>query len=315
MVNNVSKKTFLPKFSNSVFFPETLSLKKLLQQELLATITRSKSLKIEVNNWKQLNNYLSKKTILCPSSNSDFKIAYRCAISFYLSKPSGLSPLLMAEQLSLLLISAKKKTSVISSLNLEVTVSTPGYLDFSLSHLNIRRWLDYLIFSIPNSSIPQLISYSKKNNRQTDFLFPLYYIHKRCCSLLRLGEQEGLISLKTGDSSYLDWARNQPNNFYGLGAQTKIGTTAIAENNLSWQILWLIDLLLENEDYFQKNQNFLVQNTCKVWSQFIAECRFCGAIKKQDQELAKVRLSLIALYCWCLKTLLIRANFDVNDLS
>ena len=79
MEDNVSKKTFLSKFSNSVFFLETLSLKKLLQQELLAAISRSQSFKIEVKNCKQLDVYLSKKLfyVLSQIQASKLDIAVR----------------------------------------------------------------------------------------------------------------------------------------------------------------------------------------------------------------------------------------------
>ena len=131
---------------------------------------------------------------------------------------------------------------------------------------------------ISNSSILKLIAFSQKKNRQTDFLFPLYYIHNRCCSLLILGRQENLISSKKDNIRYLDWAISQPNDFDCPSPLKKIDSTMNAEKQLIWQILWLIDLLLDNEDYFRKNQNFLVENTCKVWTQFISECQFCGCL-------------------------------------
>ncbi len=314
-MNNVSKKTFLPKLSNSVFFPETLSLKKLLQQELLETITQDQFFKIEVNNWKQLDTYLSEKTILCPFLNLDFRIGYRCAISFYLSKLVSFPPLLVAKKLSLLLVSPKKRSSIISSLNLEVSISEPGYIDFYLCNHNIYLWLDYLVLSISNYPFPQLITFSQKDNQQLDFLFPLYYIYKRCCSLLSVGIQENLINLKARNSQNLDWAISQPSNFYDFSFQQKSDIATIEAIQLSWQVLWLIDLLLNNENYFRKNQDFLLKNTCQIWTQFISNCRFCGEIKEQSKDLAKIRLGLIALYAWCLKMLLSRANFDLNNLS
>lgn len=318
MVDNVSKKTFWVKFYNLVFFAETLSLKKLLQQELLAIIKRSPSFKIKINNWKQFEIYLSEKTILCPLSKSDFKIGYRCAISFYLAKLVDLPPLSIAEQLHLLLTSSQKKSSIISNLDLEVNISNPGYIDFYLGDRSICLWLDYLIFKIANSPIPQLAAFSQKNNSQANQLFPLSLIYQRCNSLLNLGRREGLLEISSDERANnfqrLDWVTNQASDFYCFRYPTKIGIPTIAEKQLSWQILWLIDLLLESEDYFEKNRKLLVKSTCKAWTQFVSECRFCGEIKEQNRDLAKARLSLIALYFWCLENLLVRANCDLDNL-
>jgi hypothetical protein len=315
MVSNVTKKTFFLKFFKLNFFAENLSLKQLIQRELLIAIALYQQQHPEVNNWQQITASISEKIILCYPQNSFGLLGYRCAITFPIANLVNLSPLLIANQLVRLLPSQSKNTpdGESESLEIAVVVLKSGWIDFYICARNMSRqsqnrnliiWLNRLIAGIINQTHPNYLDFLPRECQKLDDFFPLQYIYARCDSLLSLGEREGLIRLETKRLSNSRWLIKQPFSLKWCDSQNNFYLIKPQEWDLLKQICLMLDLLGENKEHNTQDWLKLTKNISEAWLKFISSCPFCGDVSQQTPQLAIVRLNLIALTHWCLETIL-----------
>lgn len=312
MVRNVTKKTFFSKLFKLNFKSENLSLKQLIQKELLVAIALYQQQHPEVNNWKQITASLSEKIILCDSKNLTWALKYRCAISFPLANLVNLSPLSVAYQLVTLLPSPSKNTINNTSLEVAVAVLNSGWIDFFLcdrvilapnQNCNLAIWLEHLAISIVKQSNQKYLL--PKKSKKIDNLFPLQYIYGRCNSLLSLGETTGLISLETENLAHTYWQIKKPFPVDWSDFQSNLCLIQPQEWDLLRQLFIILDYLAENKKYSREHWLQFTKNFSQVWLKFTAHCRFCGEISQQAPQLAIARLFVIAVTHWCLKNILI----------
>ena len=167
MNHSVSKKTLICQFS-SVFFPlQSLSLEKLLQQQLCNVAILFK----ETNKVSQC----------LPENFFDFHLkhytglVYRSAIAFPLARVFQLSPLEIAQQLvTLLREKGREYPYGTGQLEFMVVVASSGLIDFQLSDRSLAFWLQQL----PSCQLEELPSISsnthqwQQNRIQEINLFP-----------------------------------------------------------------------------------------------------------------------------------------------
>ncbi|MBE9129033.1 hypothetical protein IQ257_02865, partial [Coleofasciculus sp. LEGE 07092] len=142
------------------------------------------------------------------SDNSS--ILYRSAIALQLAPLLQRTALDIANQLTATLLSFSQNSISQSYLDFKVDVISPGWIQFRLSDRGLATWLQQLI------KIPSLLSNQGNyldwafqetggvgdNSRTVQTckdsgnLFPIQYVHARCCSLLRLAHRQGAIALK-----------------------------------------------------------------------------------------------------------------------
>jgi hypothetical protein len=313
MVNNVTKKTFFSKFFKLNFFEETLSLKQLIQRELLAALALYRQQHPEVNNWQQITASLSEKIILCYPQNLSRVLGYRCAISFPLANLVNLSPLLIANQLVTLLPSQSKNTADSEGLEIAVAVLKSGWIDFYIcarkmsqqsQNRNLIIWLNRLVAGIVNQSNQKYLNCLPQKCKKLDSFLPLLYIYTRCDSLLSLGAREGFISLETEKLLISRWLIKQPFPLNWCDSHDNFCLIKPQEWDLLRQICLMLDYLAENKEYSSKDRLQLTKNISEVWLRFISSCPFCGEVSQQTPQLAIARLGLIALTHWCLGSIL-----------
>ena len=153
-------------------------------------------------------------------------------------------------------------------------------------------------------------------------VFPVQYVHDRCCSLLRLGAREGLIKLKNGgDFSGDTWQIANPNPFKYYCDENIRYFYESAELNLLRKISAMIDFISDRDqaaalrDSNYRNTKTQVQtraflttrfapqlalNLSDACLKFIAACRIFGSIAQEQRDLAIARLGLIAIVQNCL---------------
>jgi hypothetical protein len=313
MVSNVTKKTFFLKFFKLNFFAENLSLKQLIQREILAAIALYQQQHPEVNNWQQITTSISEKIILCYPQNSSEVLGYRCAITFPIANLVNLSPLLIANQLVKLLPSESKNIPEAEGLKIAVAVLKSGWIDFYISDQNMSRpsqnrnliiWLDRLIVGIINYNSQHHLDFLPKQCQKLDNFFPLQYIYARCDSLLSLGEREGLISLETERFPNSQWLIERSFSIKWCDSQNNFYLVKPQEWELLKQICSILDLLAENKEYNSQDWLQLTKNISEVWLRFVSSCPFCGKVSQETPQLAIARLGLIALTHWCLRSIL-----------
>ncbi len=141
-------------------------------------------------------------------------------------------------------------------------------------------------------------------------LFPVQYVHDRCCSLLRLGEREGLIKLQNGDFQTDTWQIVNPNPFkYYCDANIGYFYES-AELNLLRRISVIIDYISDRDkgevlhDRNSPDPKTWVQlalNLSDACLNFTAACRIFGSVAQDQRDLAIARLGLIAIVQRCLQ--------------
>lgn len=163
----------------------------------------------------------------------------------------------------------------------------------------LSTWLQHVISPTPETAPEILESVSSASSkistlaeRSPATLFPLQAAHARCCSLLRLGEREHLITLHPATEHKppqwivapcpLPWLQEDgqlrlchPSERHLL----RIGVELLGDCNVS---LSQISALREQFHGFE------------------ASCRVLGQVKTDDPSLAQVRLGLILLIRYCL---------------
>ncbi len=139
---------------------------------------------------------LNIETIPITRIQDNDRVIYGSAIALKLASQYKLAPVEIATQLATYLKATTDYNSSAIELDFFIEVSNSGWIDFYLTNSSIAAWLQHLI-EIPETLFNQFKIPEAKNiqlKRSFSF-FQIQYTHARCCSLLRLGEQEGLIKI------------------------------------------------------------------------------------------------------------------------
>ncbi|BAU66933.1 hypothetical protein STA3757_43390 [Stanieria sp. NIES-3757] len=299
MDNNVSKNTFFDKFFKLHREFDSIAIKNFLQQQLWYAI---ESYQQEHNFYvlsQSLVTLIPEKIILSRSQTikSD-QIKYRCAICFPLASQWQLSPLVLAKEL-IHIFSSIQNSSQETSLEFELELMASGWIDFSLKQSGLINWLDQLITFLKTTATVtrytalqgQNLLRLHENNHLCNHnnLFSLQYVHARCCSLLRLGEREGLIKLKASNFAVGSWNLLTPCSFSWLNSQGDFLLNDESDRALILELVNLVDVFASAESF---NGLKLAENLSQAIIDFEVNCRIFGEISPQ---LAQARLGLVAL--------------------
>ena len=300
MDSNVSKNTFLHKFLKLGFTNFNYSIKNLLKENLLLAIDLYLQRKNLCINKDNLNETIAQKIILvhyqslalCSQSESNklllssksTEYIYRSAVVFPLANYCQLTPENVALELVDCLYFVTKKSEIFPALDFRISLTNSAWIDFYLLPNSLKNWLEHpLILSkekLNKMAIAPLTPISRD-------LFPLQYVHSRCCSWLRLGEQEGLIKLPP---EKINWCNEEGD----------LWLAHEAEYRLIWQLLTVVDSWFEDSGKWSK----LAFSLSEAFLAFEAECQFFGEVAQKTPNLAIARLGAIALVQFWLKKLL-----------
>jgi hypothetical protein len=203
-----------------------------------------------------------------------------------------------------------------------VKVIPPGFIWFELSDRGVAAWLQHLINPFPHSDYaverciatnpPIVSSVQALSQTENDLLFATQHIHARCCSLLRLAAEQGLVtiapsknSLELGQilSSPIPWFRELASNSVALSPQLGLRLVHPSELALIGQLFSLLDLLcatcelevcgVQSTPPSQKNWLKQLDRFNQAFHTFYRNCRIWEEVKR-DLPLAQVRLGLLA---------------------
>ncbi|MEY2833417.1 MAG: hypothetical protein RLZZ574_2676 [Cyanobacteriota bacterium] len=311
MDSNVSKNTNSHNFFKLRLNQEKLgiSVKNLLKQELLVILNLyQQKLKLKIEP-KLVQNLPEVKISISPGKRSPtfrlnnsshlskeqfLPIIYACPLGLSLATNLQQSPSTIMEQLGCLLTA--KDDSDLEQGQLLIEIVPLGWINFYLDAKLIANWLGRSLFWSQSNVITDRTIYPL--DRTSPQLFPVQYIHARCCSLLRLAARENLITF----TANLEQIK-QPQSICWLDPEHNLWLTEIAEHNLLQQLLIVSDAWLENTPVrrWSKLALSLSQNTAI----FLADCRFLGEVKQQYPQKAIARLGLIALVKFLLEKILV----------
>ena len=315
MDSNVSKNTNSHNFFKLEVKREKLgiSIKNLLKQELLLIFNSYRQkfdVQIEQNNFASIlenkigiSNYkyqLSKhfRSITSLTETKFVPIVYSCPIGFLLAANQSHALQIIMQQIKQLVSNRENVDLELPSVLVEIV--DRGWINFYLGSKFMAIWLEQSLAWHQRTIINDR-AFAKKEtcgleNTFTN-LFPVQYIHARCCSLLNLAAREKLISLSVDSPSIV---RSMPTNIFLWNEQNTLWLTESAERNLLQQLLIVADSWVEDisdrEACTESNRQWskLAFNLSQATAIFLADCRFLGEAKRYPQ-LAIARLGLIAL--------------------
>ena len=310
MDSNVSKKTYLHKFFKLRFNSEkaSLSVRELLRYKLgtvcnlfqhSSNFTCNPQFLAETINSKiallhpsieSISSNLDKHRVLLSLQPKPI-IVYISSLALLLASNTNITSKIVAEELVGLLILPIENIGSQLNLNLYIETNKSGIIYFCLDAESIAIWLEKSLTLIDLNTADELKSLPKFDRSDRDSLFPVQYIHARCCNLLSLGEREK-ISISKNNSGYKSW----------LNAQGDLWLDEEAEIFLLRQLFLVTDLYTAKS--IDCNWQKLALNLSQLTAVFLAECQFLGEIKQKTPQKAIARLKLIAITQYWLQQLL-----------
>lgn len=266
-----------------------LSILDLYEQKFATTVLKNKVV-ARLNN-RPLSLEGDAGAIL--SDTQSVPIKYGCPIALLLASQEQTSPQVISDRLRQLLIERQKLTDK-TKLPVYLEILPSGWLNFYLDSQFIAYWLERSQLDIDlnvresNKSIYQKL---KPLSQTPVNLFQVQYVHARCCSLLRLGARENLITLSNNQQD-LGWQIERPRSIAWLDRDNRLWLKEFAEHNLLHQLVTITDCWDRRDG---SNWTKIVLSLSQATAIFQAECRFLGEIKVHTPQKAIARLGLIAL--------------------
>lgn len=319
MESKVTKNTCNSRSLSRISSVNSVSIKQVLQQQILAAITLSDRMCAPTD--------LPDRTLMPLEAipvhllSEDAGVLYQSAIALKLASLWQLPAHNIANQLTDSFATTCQDTADSMSLDFSVEVVFPGWIQFRLSDSGLATWLQHLI-QIPPTGIAEEkgrkitlenaeIIYPKQqlkglNNAKN--LFLIQYAHARCCSLLRLAHRQGAIALSDPECKRAIWQIIEPNPIPWLydsqateSTQTRLRLGHPAERRLIAQIL----------DGQDRSCNLDPGGAIKLaialshaFETFYSRCRIWGEVMTQTPKLAQARLGLVAVTQQLLRSLL-----------
>ena len=308
MDSNTSKNTNSHKFFKLWLNYEkpAISLKNLLKQKLLLVLNLDRQSLIQ-SKFELLDTTLDRQLILLSlerlrslllSDLPSIRLGYSCPIGLILASRLQISPDRVVEDLGNLLVQHSSSTE--SSLPIYLNIDPTGWLNFYVTEQAIASWLERSLWRLKTQEDNSLLTLRKSDRAQRSDLFCVQYIHARCCSLLRLGAREKLITLVNNDFDRAGWQLTQPESISWLDRHHLWFNES--EYNLLRQLLIVTDSHTANNN---GRWSKLALNLSQTTAIFLADCRFLGEIKEQYPKRAIARLGLIALTQYWLQKILV----------
>lgn len=260
-------------------------------------------------------------------------LCYVSAIAFKLSNllknsplPVKNSPLEVAQKLITLLseTSAPMRVDAISEFSniwqqTHITLMAPGGIHVHIDDRGLAEWLTLLtnpvldsgdrppIICNTHNQLSGFAGYNSEFFQKSNTLFEIQYIHARCCSLLRLGDREGLIRLSSGQNAPSSHSLNHELNHTNvhivdpiplpwLRADAMLRFDHPAERALMLRLVTIWDELLDRPPSHPplqpKNYMKLAHQLSQEFQTFYQTCRMFGDESTDDLSRVQARLGL-----------------------
>ncbi|MTJ49310.1 DALR anticodon-binding domain-containing protein [Dolichospermum sp. UHCC 0259] len=169
-----------------------------------------------------------------------------------------------------------------------VKVVPSGEIHIELMDSTLAAWLQNLIVAKKTGDLGNNFLHDQLPTLSSLNVFTIQYAHARCCSLLRLGQQEGLIELDRTDINNFIAVNSIP----WLNCEQKLIFNHADESFLIHQLVKVVDDVV-CADSISINWEKAGGNLSQAFERFWGSCRIWGEVKIHDLELAKARLGLL----------------------
>ncbi len=172
----------------------------------------------------------------------------------------------------------------------KVKVVPPGEIYIELIDSTLAAWLQNLIVAKKTGDWGNnLVHYQLPTSLSSFRVFTIQYAHARCCSLLRLGHQEGLIELDRTSTEGFMSVKSIP----WLNDEQKLFLNHADEIFLLYQLVKAVDNLVCADSSSCINWEKVGENLSQAFEKFWCNCRIWGEVKIHSPQLAQARLGLL----------------------
>jgi len=170
-----------------------------------------------------------------------------------------------------------------------VKVVPSGEIHIELMDSTLAAWLQNLIVVKRTGDLLNIFLHDQLPTLSSSLqVFSIQYAHARCCSLLRLGQQEGLIELERTDINSFMAVNSTP----WLSCEQKLIFNHADESFLIYQLVKVVDDLV-CADSISINWLKAGGNLSQAFERFWGSCRIWGEVKILEPQLAQARLGLL----------------------
>lgn len=175
----------------------------------------------------------------------------------------------------------------------KIQIVTPGWIYLEVSHLILAAWLQRLASG--RVEVGKENTHSPTPHSRTDVplerllqtpLFTVQYAHARCCSLVRLALQEGLIKFNE---------RVSPRSHTTLNPIPWLNCDQMRLNHpASHRLISKLVQVVDNLEYpCAVNWEKAALDLSRAFETFWCKCRIWGEVKTDSLELAQARVGLV----------------------
>lgn len=181
-----------------------------------------------------------------------------------------------------------------------------GLLLWKIHDIFLAQWLQFLIkITLPSSQLLSSTFLLKSEQLKPSFsqLFPLQYTHARCCSLLRLADQENLINLEINQKNLPSLLPNSSQNLLNFSSIPWLNQRKILlfnhplERHLIHYFLLILDRLAPNNLSQISPQKVIKigHEFTQIFDQFYRKFPFFGDHKINFPQENQARLGLVLI--------------------
>lgn len=225
------------------------------------------------------NNPIEKKVIPLSKGKSDIRISYMTGVALQLLKSHNSQPFSTASSIA-------SDLSARFDAYLIVEVLPSCLIQIQVTDLFLALWLQSLIDRNRSIETAEVNCLDSRTALQDD-VFSIQYAHARCCSLLRLAQQEKLIDFNI----YFD--KHSSESIFWLNNNGKLPLNHQAERRLIVSLVRIIDELEPIIARPLKWQGAALR-LVTVFEEFWSTCRIHDDLTAIAPEVVRARIGLIA---------------------
>ncbi|MGB3511410.1 MAG: DALR anticodon-binding domain-containing protein [Microcoleaceae cyanobacterium] len=245
---------------------------------------------------QKLGNWENIETIPINQTRDSGKIVYKSAIALKLASIWRQPPVDIATKLTKCCIEVVNTEAGQDTVIFQVEPMSSGMIYFEITDLSVANWLHDLTSGNLITGHEQLQVTVDSRSIQPTILFNIQYSHARCCSLLRMGERDRLITLIPRIQNTCDrvWLIKTPNPIPWQQKNGQLQFSHYAECRLISQLAFTLDNIYSVSST-QKAVNWekLADRLSAAFQNFYSQCRIWGKVKINRPELAQARLGLV----------------------
>ena len=179
-----------------------------------------------------------------------------------------------------------------------IEIVPPGYIHFVLTDPILAAWLQHLVQGTGRGGDKERGGQGEGGETKIEncsHLFTVQYAHARCCSLMRLAQQEKLIQFGDNNVNTSSAMGNviSPNPIPWLNRDRQLRFSHSTSRRLISELVQVVDDLEFCDEAGSVHWEKAAINLSQAFEDFWCNCRIWGEVKINSPELSQARLGLV----------------------